>query len=78
MEEETGQRCRLVRELPSTEYTDPKGRSKLVRYWEMAREDGDFEPNSEVDELRWLPPVEAAGLLTYDRDREVLAAAAPS
>jgi len=30
VEEETGMRCRLVRELPSSEYLDPKGRSKLV------------------------------------------------
>ena len=33
-----------------------------------AVEDGEFEPNEEVDELRWLPPAEAAELLTYEHD----------
>ncbi len=75
VEEETGLRCRLLRELPSTQYRDGKGRDKLVRYWLMAVEhDPGFEPNDEVDELRWLAPVEAAALLTYERDRDVLAA----
>jgi hypothetical protein len=35
----------------------------------------DFVPNDETDELRWVTPDEARGLLTYDRDRDVLAAA---
>ncbi len=34
VEEETGLRCRLVRELPSTQYA-VSGRPKLVRYWLM-------------------------------------------
>ena len=74
VEEETGIRCRLSRELPSTQYRDGKGREKIVRYWLMAvDEDPGFEPNDEVDELRWLAPDEAAALLTYERDRDVLA-----
>jgi 8-oxo-dGTP diphosphatase len=74
VQEETGLRCELVRELPSTSYRDSKDRPKVVRYWEMTPVAGEFVSNSEVDELRWLEPDEAAGLLTYDRDREVLAA----
>ncbi|HEX2232054.1 MAG TPA: NUDIX hydrolase [Thermoleophilaceae bacterium] len=74
VEEETGLRCRLVRELPSSTYTDSKDRPKLVRYWLMEPLGGDFAPNDEVDELRWLSPDEARSLLTYDRDREVLEA----
>jgi 8-oxo-dGTP diphosphatase len=74
VEEETGLRCWLGRELPSTEYTDSKGRSKLVRYWEMTPLEGEFEPTREVDELRWLSPREAADLLSYGRDRELLSA----
>src|SRR5262245_43782574 len=35
VEEETGIRCRLLQELPSTEYRDAKNRQKLVRYWLM-------------------------------------------
>src|SRR4051812_15012656 len=75
VEEETGMRCRLVRELPSTRYTDSKDRPKVVRYWLMEPESGEFEPNDEVDELRWLPPDEAEALLTFDRDRVVIEAA---
>jgi 8-oxo-dGTP diphosphatase len=75
VEEETGLRCRLVRELPSVEY-EVNGRPKLVRYWLMeVEEDTGFVPNDEVDEVRWLEPAEALALLSYDRDREVLAAA---
>ena len=75
VEEETGLRCELVRELPSVEY-EARGRPKLVRYWLMSvASDPGFVPNDEVDELRWLSPEDAASLLTYDRDKEVLAAA---
>jgi 8-oxo-dGTP diphosphatase len=73
--EETGLEGRLVRELPTVEYS-VRGRPKEVRYWLMDVEsDPGFAPNSEVDELRWLSPADAAALLTYDRDREVLEAA---
>jgi 8-oxo-dGTP diphosphatase len=74
VEEETGLRCRLGRELAPVRYTDHKGRDKLVRYWLMEVEDGEFAPNDETDELRWLEPGEAAALLSYDRDRELLGA----
>jgi 8-oxo-dGTP diphosphatase len=74
VEEEAGLRCRLVRELPSTSYADNKGRDKLVRWWLMEPESGDFAPNDETDELRWLEPGEARALLTYERDRELLEA----
>ncbi|MBK9179527.1 MAG: NUDIX hydrolase [Acidimicrobiales bacterium] len=73
--EETGLRCSLGRELATVEYHDRFGRPKTVRYWEMQVEGGTFEPNREVDEIRWLPPDEAASLLTYPRDGEVVAAA---
>jgi 8-oxo-dGTP diphosphatase len=70
--EETGLRCRLVRELPALEY-EVRGRPKLVRYWLMEVEaETPFAVNDEVDELRWLEPAEALALLTYEGDREVL------
>jgi 8-oxo-dGTP diphosphatase len=76
IEEETGLRARLVRELPETHY-EVRGRPKVVRYWLMEVEsDPGFVANDEVDELRWLEPAEASALLTYERDRDVLAAAA--
>jgi 8-oxo-dGTP pyrophosphatase MutT (NUDIX family) len=75
VEEETGLRCRLIRELPSVEYLDPKGRSKTVRYWLMEVEaDTGFVPSDEVDDLRTLPREEALSLLSYDRDHDVLRA----
>jgi 8-oxo-dGTP diphosphatase len=72
VEEETGLRCTLGEELPSTRY-DVGGRPKLVRYWLMTPEsEADFEENDETDDLRWLTPDEAKSFLTYGRDRELL------
>jgi 8-oxo-dGTP diphosphatase len=70
--EETGLRCTLGDELSPTSYTDRKGRSKVVRYWRMDPSGGEFEPNEEVDELRWLTPGDAAGLLTYPHDAALI------
>jgi 8-oxo-dGTP diphosphatase len=68
--EETNLICRLGPELPFAQYTDNQGRAKIVRYWLMAViEDPGFEPNEEVDELRWLVPRDAHDLLTYKRDQ---------
>jgi 8-oxo-dGTP diphosphatase len=72
VEEETGLRCRIDRELGDTSYHDRKDRPKLVRYFEMRPEGGEFSPNDEVDELRWLAPAEALELLSYDFDRELV------
>src|SRR5580692_4310036 len=58
--EETGLTCRLLRFLGHTEYIDRKGRPKAVAYWVMAAENGSFQPNEEVDEVRWLDAVEAS------------------
>jgi 8-oxo-dGTP pyrophosphatase MutT (NUDIX family) len=74
VEEETGVRCSLGRELPSSEY-EVGGRPKLVRYWLMTSiGETAFEPNDETDDVRWVTPDEARGMLSYDRDRDVLAA----
>jgi 8-oxo-dGTP diphosphatase len=74
VQEETGLRCTLGRELPSAEY-EVNGRPKLVRYWVMtALAELDFAPNDETDDLRWVTPDEARSLLSYDRDRDVLSA----
>jgi 8-oxo-dGTP pyrophosphatase MutT (NUDIX family) len=75
VQEETGLRCRLGRELPSIQY-EVGGRPKLVRYWLMSPEDeAAFVPNDETDEVRWVAPQEALALLSYDRDRDVIRAA---
>jgi 8-oxo-dGTP diphosphatase len=75
--EESGFECELLDELPSTHYTDSKGRPKRVRYWLMRIVGGEFVPTDEVDEIRWATPAEAAALLSYERDLEVLRAAEP-
>ena len=75
-EEEIGVTGALGPELPSTEYTDNRGRSKIVRYWLLRADDTPaFEPNDEVDEVRWLGAGDARDLLTYERDRTLLDAA---
>jgi 8-oxo-dGTP pyrophosphatase MutT (NUDIX family) len=71
--EETGLTCDLLRFIGHTEYVDRKGRPKTVAYWIMAPTGGFFSPNEEVDELRWLRLEEAARLLSYPRDRELIA-----
>ena len=73
VQEETGMSCRLIRFIGHTEYVDRKGRAKAVAYWVMEATGGSFTPNLEVDELRWVPLDEAYRLLTYPRDRELVA-----
>ena len=71
--EETGFECRLLRFIGHTEYIDRKGRPKVVAYWVMAAEGGSFVANEEVDELLWLDIPSAGQLLSYERDRGLLA-----
>jgi 8-oxo-dGTP diphosphatase len=73
VEEETGLTCRLKHAIGDTSYRDRKDRPKLVRYFEMEPTGGEFTPNDEVDELRWVAPEEAGEQLTYDFDRELVA-----
>jgi len=72
--EETGLFCALEDELPSTAYTDSRGRPKRVRYWRLRVVGGALAFDHEVGSGRWLPPEEAETLLTYERDVAVLRA----
>jgi 8-oxo-dGTP pyrophosphatase MutT (NUDIX family) len=76
VEEETGLTCGTLRYVGTTEYTHRKGRPKVVAYFLMQSVSGSFAPNEEVDELRWCTVEEAERLLTWDRDRDLLAHAA--
>jgi 8-oxo-dGTP diphosphatase len=81
--EEAGVRVRLGPWLRDVRYTVTDGR-KRVRYWAAqaypagagpgASDSGGpgFVPNEEVDELRWVAPDTAAGLLTHAHDVDVL------
>jgi 8-oxo-dGTP pyrophosphatase MutT (NUDIX family) len=73
VEEETGLRCRLDRDLGTVEYRDREDRRKIVRYWVMVPDGGTFTQSDEVDALRWVPSAEVLPLLTYQHDRELLA-----
>jgi 8-oxo-dGTP diphosphatase len=72
VEEETGMRCELVEEVAATQYVDSKGRPKRVRWWLMRPTGGRFVPTDEVDEVQWATPEEAAQVLSYGRDLELL------
>ena len=72
VEEETGLRCEAQAELLEVRYRDRKGRPKRVRYWAMQAVAGDFEPNDEVDEVRWVPLDQVPALVTYARDADVV------
>ncbi|HET7489887.1 MAG TPA: NUDIX hydrolase [Acidimicrobiales bacterium] len=75
--EETGLRCLLGDYVGETSYRDRFGRPKVARYWAMRPLGRAFHPSDEVDEVRWLSPAEAAGILTYERDAALLATFRP-
>ncbi len=72
VEEETGLRCSLARELEPTSYLDAKKRPKTVRYWAMEVVGGTLRFEFEVDAARWVTVSEAEELLTYPRDVDLL------
>jgi len=74
--EETGFEGEIVGDLGTIEYEVARGGltlPKVVRYYVMRATAGTFTADAEVDELRWLPRDQAMELLTYSRDRDVLA-----
>jgi 8-oxo-dGTP pyrophosphatase MutT (NUDIX family) len=73
--EETGLAPVAGRRSVQSCYPVPEG-LKRVDYWVMRAGGGDFRPNDEVDELRWLAPAEAIPLLSYERDEALLEHAA--
>lgn len=76
--EEAGIKVRLGRKLTEIRYDLPKGISKEVHYWSSKVTDKElskakFKPNKEIDEIRWVDAQQAEKLLTYERDKELLA-----
>ena len=71
--EETGLECVARAELPDARYLDRDGRRKRVRYWAMEPIDGSFQPNDEVDEVRWVAADGVRDVVTYPRDADVVA-----
>ena len=74
--EETGLAVRLGRPLDDQLYVVQGGRSKVVHYWVARPLDGDdvsaYVPNREIDQVAWVPVEDAAGRLSYSRDRATL------
>ena len=71
LHEETGYCAHLGRRLTSVSYPVEQG-IKKVRYWAARSVGGEFTPNSEVDELKWLPVAAAIKQVAYPHDRKVL------
>src|SRR6202035_5846230 len=72
--EEGGARRALARRLVSVRY-NVGGRPKRVHYWaaRVLSVDARAVPNSEVDEVTWLPPGRAVDKVSYAHDHGVLA-----
>jgi 8-oxo-dGTP diphosphatase len=69
--EETGYAAHLGRRLAAVSYPVDQN-IKKVRYWTARAIGGEFSPNDEVDELKWLPVTEAVKAVRYAHDRKVL------
>jgi 8-oxo-dGTP pyrophosphatase MutT (NUDIX family) len=74
VEEETGVRAAITREVGAIEYLDRRGRNKTVRYFMMTvdHDPGMRVADDEVDIVEWWPLERARVALTYERDRELL------
>ncbi|MGH3826348.1 MAG: NUDIX hydrolase [Pseudonocardiaceae bacterium] len=70
--EETGHTVTLGARLGARRYQVTEG-EKVAHYWAARPTGGGFHPSKEVDELRWLPVTTALELLSYPRDRTLLA-----
>lgn len=69
--EETGMSCSIIGFAGTTNYIHRKGKTKIVAYYLMTVNDGEFQANDEVDELVWLPVDQVRSHLTWDRDQEL-------
>ncbi len=69
--EETGFSGVIGDELPADNYM-VRGRDKIVRWWLLEQTGGAFEPNDEVDEVRWVSPEDAVELLSYEHPKTLL------
>jgi len=79
--EETGLEVRIVEPLSSIEYDfvqDGTRIHKTVHYFLMAATGGDLSRHDvEFERVRWVPFDDAAGLLTFATERELVASAEP-
>jgi 8-oxo-dGTP pyrophosphatase MutT (NUDIX family) len=80
VEEESGLVVEIVRPFDSIAYTFVQGRTRIhktVHYFLMVPTGGDLARHDhEFDEVRWVGFDEAAGLLTFETERALVARAA--
>jgi 8-oxo-dGTP diphosphatase len=69
--EETGITPQFGRELGSVEYKEPAG-LKRVKYWAAKPLTDEFQPNEEVDEIKWLNTEDALSVATHESDRSII------
>ncbi len=74
--EETAVRAVPQARLPTIRYlTGQPGVEKVVHFWSMrAATWAERAPDDEIEEVRWIAPGSAAGLLSYAHDRGVVKA----
>jgi 8-oxo-dGTP pyrophosphatase MutT (NUDIX family)/phosphohistidine phosphatase SixA len=74
--EETAVRGVPQARLPTIRYlTGQPGVEKVVHFWSMRADTwSDRAPDDEIEEVRWIAPGAAAGLLSYAHDRGVVKA----
>jgi 8-oxo-dGTP pyrophosphatase MutT (NUDIX family) len=77
VQEETSTAGRALQELATIGYsTSEVAKDKLVTYFVMTpARYSEFEANDEVDKVMWVPLSEAAKILSYPNDIEILKAA---
>ncbi|MGH8928664.1 MAG: NUDIX hydrolase [Acidimicrobiia bacterium] len=75
VEEETGQRARLIAPAGRTEYQTSNGPKRVDWFTMRVYQPAPFVPNGEVDQINWLSPQEAATRLSNQNDRDLLQAA---
>jgi 8-oxo-dGTP pyrophosphatase MutT (NUDIX family) len=76
--EETGCQAKLGNFIGSTSYSiNHQMTPKVVLFWNMYAVNGcNFQPNDEVDRIKWVSPKKARKLLDYQDEREIIRNAA--
>ena len=74
VKEETGCQVVLGKFIGSASYAiHSNNRPKIVLFWHMHVKQGcKFQPNHEVDRIKWVSPSKALKLLSYEDEREIV------
>lgn len=74
VQEETGCRAKLGKFIGSSSYLINKHKTpKVVLFWHMYKiSKCEFQPNEEVDRLKWADPQKALKILDYEDERNII------